>query len=106
MDIMTQLTDMLSPERPGLITLRDLRRQPRQASNLLNVLFNLKKFFSFEMKDPRDKRGAEQTDWERFATEEYARLAMEEELDEASGDGRDYVDESEILAQAVEPEEA
>ena len=31
---------------------------------------------------------------------------MEEELDEASGDGRDYVDESEILAQAVEPEEA
>ena len=57
------------------------------------------------MKDPRDKR-EEQTDWERFATEEYARLAMEEELDEASGDGRDYVDESEILAQAVEPEEA
>ena len=105
-DIMTQLTDMLSPELPGLITLRDLRRQPRQASNLLNVLFNLKKFFSFEMKDPRDKRGAEQTDWVRFATEEYARLAMEEELDEASGDGRDYVDESEILAQAVEPEEA
>ena len=106
-DILTQLTDMLQPEVPGLITLKDLKRNPRQASNLFNVLFNLKKFFSFEMKDPRDKRNAGLSDWDRFAMQEYARLSMEEELaqeeeEEESNQADYFIDETELLLEAME----
>ncbi|QDZ20266.1 regulatory subunit of protein phosphatase 2A [Chloropicon primus] len=101
-DILTQLTDMLHPEMPGAFTLKDFKRQPRQASNLFNVLFNLKKFFSFEMKDPRDKRHAGVSDWDKFAMEEYARLAMEEEMEEQYGNADYFIDETELLLEAMD----
>ena len=86
-DILTQLTDMLHPEIPGVFTIKDFRRNPRHASNLFNVMFNLKKFFSFETKDPREARNAGLCDWDRFAQEEYLRLSLEEEMAEAAEEG-------------------
>ena len=50
-DILCQMTDMLTPEREGRITLRDLKRC-KLAGNFFNVLFNLNKFIAFETRDP------------------------------------------------------
>ena len=50
-DILCQMTDMLTPEKEGRITLRDLKRC-KLAGNFFNVLFNLNKFIAFETRDP------------------------------------------------------
>ena len=103
-DILTQLTDMVHPEMAGVFALKDMKQNPRQASNLFNVLFNLKKFFSFEMKDPqREQRSEGLSDWDRFARDEYARLSLEEEMaEEANGNIECFIDETEHLLEAME----
>ena len=81
-DILCQMSDMLHPETPGRITLRDLR-QCKLAGNFFNVLFNLNKFIAFETRDPflirQEREEPHLTEWDRFARQEYIRLSMEEE---------------------------
>ena len=81
-DILCQMSDMLHPEVPGRITLRDLRRC-KLAGNFFNVLFNLNKFIAFETRDPflirQEREEPHLTEWDRFARQEYIRLSMEEE---------------------------
>ena len=106
-DILTQLTDMLHPEMSGIFTIKDFRRNPRQASNLFNVLFNLKKFFSFETNpnDPSTRGGGagekQLNDWDRFARSEYTRLSMEEELAEQQSSMDFYSDETDLLVEVA-----
>ena len=94
-DILCQMSDMLSPEVQGRITLRDLRRC-KLAGNFFNVLFNLNKFIAFETRDPfiirQEREEPHLTEWDRFARGEYIRLSMEEE--EGMADGGEIWDDS------------
>ena len=69
-DVLCQMSDMLRPERGGVITMRDLRRC-KLAGNFFNVLFNLNKFIAFESRDPfsirREREEPHLTEWDRFA---------------------------------------
>ena len=91
-DILCQMTDMINPAVPGLLTLQDLKRS-RLSTSLFNVLFNLNKFIAFETRDPflikqeREQEGL--TDWDRFARAEYIRLSMEEEVSDGVNGGAD-----------------
>jgi len=91
-DIICQLTDMIGPEREGLFTLRDLKKQRKQSGMLFNALVNINKFIAFENRDPFAARQQEQeapqlSPWDRFAAAEYLQLAMDEETE--GGDGGD-----------------
>ena len=91
-DVLCQMSDMLRPERDGVITMRDLRRC-KLAGNFFNVLFNLNKFIAFESRDPfsirREREEPHLTEWDRFARAEYVRLSMEEEEGAEGDDGWD-----------------
>lgn len=50
--------DMVKPQIPDRITLKDLRNC-KMAANFFNVLFNLNKFIAMEQKDPFMSRGEE-----------------------------------------------
>eukprot|EP00759_Apiculatamorpha_spiralis_P057649 PhF_6_TR8734/c0_g1_i1/m.13735/K11583/PPP2R3; serine/threonine-protein phosphatase 2A regulatory subunit B'' len=79
-DIVCQMIDMLKPKDPKNITLRDFKACPT-GGVFFNVLMNLNKFLIFEQRDPfqahAEKQLPEKTDWERFARQEYDRMAME-----------------------------
>jgi len=87
-DILTQLQDMVKPEVPGAITLKDVKRCG-MGENLFNVLFNLSKFLNSESRDPflirQEREEPHLTAWDRFARAEYVRLSMEEEQADGSG---------------------
>ncbi|CAN1851712.1 Serine/threonine protein phosphatase 2A regulatory subunit B''beta [Linum perenne] len=80
-DILCQIVDMISPEKEGYITLRDLKRS-KLSGNIFNILFNLNKFMAFESRDPflihQEREEPTLTEWDRFAHREYIRLSMEE----------------------------
>jgi serine/threonine-protein phosphatase 2A regulatory subunit B'' len=92
-DILCQMQDMLSPAAPGHFTLRDLRKTRQLAGTLFNILFNLGKFVAYETRDPflmRQEKAddPDATEWDRFARQEYIRLALEEETaDDSQMDG-------------------
>jgi serine/threonine-protein phosphatase 2A regulatory subunit B'' len=89
-DVMAQMHDMLQPHDPFFFTLRDLKQSRQLAGNLFNTLFNLTKFISFEMRDPfsvKQEREFRGTEWERYAKEEYVRLALEDDDMEEDVDG-------------------
>ena len=91
-DIVCQLTDMLHPEREGVFTMRDLKRERLLAGILFNCLFNINKFVAFETRDPFLARqvepdGTQLSPWEKFAQAEYVRLALEEDEAGAAEDG-------------------
>lgn len=87
-DVLCQLVDLIDPKDPRAITLADLTKpDKRQLSGILfDVLFNIQKFLKFETRDPfQEKMRREDgfiTEWDRFASLEYARLA------DADGGGR------------------
>ena len=87
-DILCQVSDMLSPETNGRVTMRDLRRS-KLSGNFFNILFNLNKFVAFETRDPfvirQEREEPHLTEWDRFARAEYVRLSMEEEEGIADG---------------------
>jgi serine/threonine-protein phosphatase 2A regulatory subunit B'' len=92
-DIMCQLNDILKPEEEGEILLRYFLSPDRIALTgvFFNALFNLNKFIAFEQRDPfalRQAAASGLTAWDRFAGQEYTRLAMEEEAreEEAAAD--------------------
>lgn len=86
-DVLCQMHDMLQPEIEGQYTLRDLRRTRPQSAFVFNALFNLHKLLSFENRDPFASRAEAgeyggMSDWDKFARQEYVRLANEEDPEE------------------------
>lgn len=83
-DAMCQMLDMIGFDRVKTrrygITLGDLRACP-SPSNFFNMIFNAFKFLQYEHRDPFRQRQMklwpEKTDWDRFAREEYDRMAAE-----------------------------
>ena len=88
-DILTQLQDMVKPEVPGAITLKDVKRCG-MGENFFNVLFNLSKFLNSESRDPflirQEREEPHLTAWDRFARAEYVRLSMEGEQADGGGE--------------------
>ncbi|CAN1245173.1 Serine/threonine protein phosphatase 2A regulatory subunit B''alpha [Linum grandiflorum] len=95
-DILCQIVDMISPEKDGYITLRDLKRS-KLSGNMFNILFNLNKFMAFESRNPfliNQERGEPiLTEWDRFAHREYIRLSMEEDAEVVSNGNVEAWDE-------------
>mmetsp|Transcript_7932 Transcript_7932/g.26910 ORF Transcript_7932/g.26910 Transcript_7932/m.26910 type:complete len:688 (-) Transcript_7932:403-2466(-) len=90
-DVACQLFDMVRPAEPARgVSLADLKRSSF-AGRFLDVLFNLNKFLSWEMRDPhaiREERLSQHlTDWERFCRREYTRLVMEDDGGAGAGAG-------------------
>jgi len=89
-DILCQLCDMLHPKHEGVFTMRDLKSERHLAGILFNCLFNINKFVAFETRDPflarQSEDGSDLTPWDRFASAEYIRLALEEEDPAAGGE--------------------
>ncbi len=84
-DVMCQFFDLLKPARDGQLKLTDFlhRDRVKLTGALFSALFNLSKFQSFEAREPvlvkqeLNLQGVCQ--WDRYAQQEYARLANEEE---------------------------
>ena len=80
-DVLCQLVDLIDPKDPCAITLADLTKPDKLmlSGTLFDVLFNIQKFLKFETRDPfQEKMRREDgfaTEWDRFASLEYARLA-------------------------------
>ncbi|CAN1192886.1 Serine/threonine protein phosphatase 2A regulatory subunit B''alpha, partial [Linum perenne] len=96
-DILCQIVDMISPEKEGYITLRDLKRS-KLSGNIFNILFNLNKFMAFESRDPflihQEREEPTLTEWDRFAHREYIRLSMEEDTEVVSNGNVEVWEES------------
>jgi serine/threonine-protein phosphatase 2A regulatory subunit B'' len=92
-DIVTQMTDLLKPDVPGHFQLKDFLNPTRVKLTgvFFSALFNLAKFQLFEgreatlVKQELNTQGI--TQWDRYASVEYMRLAEEEEEEEALGGG-------------------
>ena len=88
-DMLCQMYDMIKPSdaarNKGGLVVPDFLQGPceRVSGSLFDALFNLNKYLMFEQRDPfleRQKRDDEfQNDWDRYASVDYNRLAMEEE---------------------------
>ncbi|XP_018966013.2 serine/threonine-protein phosphatase 2A regulatory subunit B'' subunit beta-like isoform X1 [Cyprinus carpio] len=95
-DCLCQMLDMVKPEIPGKISLRDLKRC-KLAHIFFDTFFNIEKYLDHEQKDPllaaRDAEtvGQEISDWERYAAEEYDNLVAEETANEPYNDCYDNV---------------
>uniref|UniRef100_A0A3B3R046 EF-hand domain-containing protein n=1 Tax=Paramormyrops kingsleyae TaxID=1676925 RepID=A0A3B3R046_9TELE len=77
-DLMCQVLDLVRPQRPGMITLQDLKRCG-MAHVFYDTFFSLEKYLEHEQRDPFVERaGREVSDWCRFAAEEYEVLVAEE----------------------------
>ncbi|XP_077072180.1 serine/threonine-protein phosphatase 2A regulatory subunit B'' subunit beta isoform X1 [Siphateles boraxobius] len=93
-DCLCQMLDMVKPEIPGKITLRDLKRC-KLSHIFFDTFFNIEKYLDHEQRDPlmaaRDTEtmGQEISDWERYAAEEYDNLVAEETANEQYNDGYD-----------------
>ena len=83
-DILCQLIDMIKPRSRGSFHICDLFNASSGSSSVFfNCLFNLNKFYQFEWRDPLTYRLENMTsDWEKFAQEEYMRLAQAASDDE------------------------
>uniref|UniRef100_A0A8C9SU19 EF-hand domain-containing protein n=1 Tax=Scleropages formosus TaxID=113540 RepID=A0A8C9SU19_SCLFO len=82
-DLLCQMLDLVKPQQPGKITLRDLKRCG-MAHVFFDTFFSLEKYLEHEQKDPFaihkviDRNGQELSDWDRFAAEEYDVLVAED----------------------------
>uniref|UniRef100_A0A8B9LM36 Protein phosphatase 2 regulatory subunit B''beta n=1 Tax=Astyanax mexicanus TaxID=7994 RepID=A0A8B9LM36_ASTMX len=74
-DCLCQMLDLVRPEIPGKITLRDLKRC-KLAHIFFDTFFNIEKYLDREQRDPflvakdAETLGQEISDWERYAAEE------------------------------------
>uniref|UniRef100_UPI00358E216F serine/threonine-protein phosphatase 2A regulatory subunit B'' subunit beta-like isoform X2 n=1 Tax=Myxine glutinosa TaxID=7769 RepID=UPI00358E216F len=83
-DCLCQMLDLVKPKQEGKITLLDLKRC-KMAYIFFDTFFNLEKYLEHEQKDPfamqKEVEGdvvVEQSDWDRYAAEEYEVLVAEE----------------------------
>lgn len=91
-DVMCQLHDLIQPKTEGWFTLKDFLARRESSGVLFNILFNLHKFLAFEHRDPfliRAEQESNQSEWDRFAQQEYDILAAEEEQEVSLRDGAD-----------------
>ncbi|EZG83322.1 EF hand protein [Gregarina niphandrodes] len=96
--IHSQISDMIRPQVPFAITVRDIKKQRRHAPLFFNSLLNMTKFVLWEHRDPFISKAEIldyplYTDWERWCRLEYDRIAGEEAQnggDAASG-GSDVI---------------
>ncbi|KAM9487040.1 serine/threonine-protein phosphatase 2A regulatory subunit B'' subunit beta isoform 1-T1 [Clarias gariepinus] len=91
-DCLCQMLDLVRPEIPGKITLRDLKRC-KLAHIFFDTFFNIEKYLDHEQRDPfvvakdAETLGQDISDWERYAAEEYDILVAEEAANEQYNDG-------------------
>eukprot|EP00744_Colponema_vietnamica_P015632 GILI01021921.1.p2 GENE.GILI01021921.1~~GILI01021921.1.p2 ORF type:complete len:370 (-),score=139.45 GILI01021921.1:101-1210(-) len=83
-DVICQMNDMIMPAKEGEFRLAELIAKRPQSGTLFHCLCNLSKFIAFEQRDPfaLKQELAEHpgwTEWDRWAVQEYQRLASEEE---------------------------
>jgi serine/threonine-protein phosphatase 2A regulatory subunit B'' len=83
-DIVCQMTDMLNPKSKTQFTIEDFLAKKTISGIFFNALVNLNKFLNYEQRDPFSVKkeisdNPDFSDWDRFALNEYVRLAMEEE---------------------------
>ncbi|XP_023686149.2 serine/threonine-protein phosphatase 2A regulatory subunit B'' subunit alpha-like isoform X1 [Paramormyrops kingsleyae] len=107
-DLMCQVLDLVRPQRPGMITLQDLKRCG-MAHVFYDTFFSLEKYLEHEQRDPFaihkevERAGREVSDWCRFAAEEYEVLVAEESESEHLEDESSEGDtESETVAVSLE----
>ncbi|KRX04927.1 hypothetical protein PPERSA_06561 [Pseudocohnilembus persalinus] len=86
-DVVCQMVDLLKPEDDIKFYLSHFKEEQHQCGVFFNILTNLNKFVSYEQRDPFGIRNEllehpDFSDWDRFAQQEYLRLAMEEENNE------------------------
>uniref|UniRef100_A0A8B9RLK2 Protein phosphatase 2 regulatory subunit B''beta n=1 Tax=Astyanax mexicanus TaxID=7994 RepID=A0A8B9RLK2_ASTMX len=92
-DCLCQMLDLVRPEIPGKITLRDLKRC-KLAHIFFDTFFNIEKYLDREQRDPflvakdAETLGQEISDWERYAAEEYDILVAEDTANEQYNDGK------------------
>lgn len=75
---------MLKPENEIMFRVANFRSQRTLGSIFFNVFTNLNKFVAYEQRDPfmiknEQTEYPDYSDWDKFAQNEYMRLAMEEE---------------------------
>ncbi|KAM5221073.1 serine/threonine-protein phosphatase 2A regulatory subunit B'' subunit beta [Ctenodactylus gundi] len=91
-DCLCQMLDLVKPQSPGRITLRDLKRC-KMAHVFFDTFFNIEKYLDHEQKEQAtllrdsDADGPELSDWEKYAAEEYDVLVAEEAAGEPWDDG-------------------
>ena len=84
-DVFCQMHDLLKPATEGRILLSDFLHRDRckLTGVLFSAMFNLTKFQQFEARDPylvkQELNKSGTTQWDRYAQQEYQRLASEEE---------------------------
>lgn len=84
---------MINPADRTRITLKDIKNS-KMAEYIFNLCFNVTKFLQAEQKDPFVQQ-SDMTPWEKFASEEYARLFEEnkEEDDDEEAENEDEDDD-------------
>lgn len=86
-DVVCQISDMLPFSLKQGIRLGDMLAAPQSAFVALNMILNVLKFLQFEQRDPfvahhdRLVGGFERNDWDRFARQEYDRMAQQADGD-------------------------
>lgn len=84
-DVFCQMHDLLKPAAEGRLLLSDFLHKDRckLTGVLFSAVFNLTKFQQFEARDPylvkQELNKSGTTQWDRYAQQEYQRLASEEE---------------------------
>lgn len=89
-DIMCQMSDMIKPKKSMIFTRADFRKGKDLASVFFNSLVNLNKFIAFEQRDPFQYKNEvsetpNQTEWDRFARLEQARLSEDQDYESEGG---------------------
>lgn len=87
-DLLCQLSDMIRPEEGYKFSLNNILNVPHYASLFFNSLVNLTKFISFDERDPflyksENEKFVGYSDWDKFASNEYQRLALDDGDEEA-----------------------
>ena len=78
-DCICQMLDMIGPEHPDKISLSDLKKCS-MTYIFLDTFFNLHKYLLHEQKDPFSNKDDQlESDWNKFAAEEYNLLVAEEQ---------------------------
>ena len=88
-DLLCQMNDMISPENEVNFTYEEIMKKREMVGIFFNCLCNLNKFIAYETRDMFSIKhqlteNPDFSEWDRFAKQEYERLAMEEENPEDS----------------------
>lgn len=102
-DCVCQMLDMIKPAKQEYVSLKDLKNS-QMAYLFFDTFLNIEKYLEHEQKDPfannpfgedsEETPLQEQSEWEKYAAEEYENLVAEEQAnDNRSPDNHSYEDE-------------